>query len=158
MNSHLFLQYGLHDDAVSNFPYTFLWIHQLPEYTQVLSEFCWMHYSHNFHNFYKAQQEPLMFPTSYARSWWFLWILCPRGRWNKFLAIFVHCRGESFLQTTSASPSAWHSFPLTSITLAIGWSGLDVSCFLVNLPPDQVYPSGAFSSSRDKSREPSMFQ
>ena len=36
MNSHLFLQYGLHDNAVSNFPYTFLWIHQLPEYTQVL--------------------------------------------------------------------------------------------------------------------------
>ena len=36
MNFHLFLQYGLHDDAVSNFPYAFLWIHQLPEYTQVL--------------------------------------------------------------------------------------------------------------------------
>ena len=32
MNFHLFLQYGLHDYAVSNFPYAFLWIHQLPEY------------------------------------------------------------------------------------------------------------------------------
>ena len=29
MNFHPFLQYGLHDDAVSNFPYAFLWIHQL---------------------------------------------------------------------------------------------------------------------------------
>ena len=48
------------------------------------------------------------------------------------------------------------------------WSGLDVSCFLVNLPPDHIYPSGAFSSSRvncvkpvqrcDKSRHPSIFQ
>ena len=46
MNFHLFLQYGLHDDAVSNFPYAFLWIHQLPEYTQVLSKFCWMQHSH----------------------------------------------------------------------------------------------------------------
>ena len=36
MNFHLFLQYGLHDNAASNFPYAFLWIHQLPEYTQVL--------------------------------------------------------------------------------------------------------------------------
>ena len=49
-----------------------------------------------------------------------------------------------------------------------GKTGLDVSCFLVNLLPDHVYPSGAFSSNRvncvkpvqgsDKSREPSIFQ
>ena len=48
------------------------------------------------------------------------------------------------------------------------WSGLDVSCFLVSLSPDQVYPSRAFSSNRvncvnpvqgsDKSRDPSIFQ
>ena len=36
MNSHIFLQYGLRDDAVSNFPCVVLQIHQLPEYTQVL--------------------------------------------------------------------------------------------------------------------------
>ena len=33
MNFHLFLQYGLHDDAVMILPYAVLWIHQLPEYT-----------------------------------------------------------------------------------------------------------------------------
>ena len=48
------------------------------------------------------------------------------------------------------------------------WSGLDVSCFLVNLSPDHKYPSGGFSSNRVnwvkpvqetvKSLEPSMFQ
>ena len=36
MNSILFLQYGPHDNSVSYFPYAILWIHQLPEYTQVL--------------------------------------------------------------------------------------------------------------------------
>ena len=48
------------------------------------------------------------------------------------------------------------------------WSGLDVSCFLVNLSPDHMYPSGGFSSNKvnwvkpvqesDKSRDPSTFQ
>ena len=59
-------------------------------------------------------------------------------------------------------------FPIDFHNSGHRWSGLDVSCFHVNLPPDQVYPSRAFSSSRvncvkpvqrsDKSREPSMFQ
>ena len=34
---NLFLWYGLGGDAVSSFPYAFWWIHELPEYTQVLS-------------------------------------------------------------------------------------------------------------------------
>ena len=48
------------------------------------------------------------------------------------------------------------------------WSDLDVSCFLVNLLQDHIYPSGGFSSNRvkcvepvqgsDKSRDPSIFQ
>ena len=59
-------------------------------------------------------------------------------------------------------------FPIDFQSSGHKWSGLDVSCFLVNLPPNHIYPSGAFSSSRvncvkpfqgsDKSREPSMFQ
>ena len=36
MNCLLFLQYGLRDEAVSNFPYAVSQIRQLPEYTQVL--------------------------------------------------------------------------------------------------------------------------
>ena len=47
MNSHLFLQYGLRDLKVRSFPYAFWWIHQLPEYTQVLSYFCQIRHSHN---------------------------------------------------------------------------------------------------------------
>ena len=39
MNSHLFLQYGLHDDLVKILPYAVFWIHQLPEYTQVFHDF-----------------------------------------------------------------------------------------------------------------------
>ena len=36
MNWNLFLQYGLHDDLVKILPYAVFWIHQPPEYTQVL--------------------------------------------------------------------------------------------------------------------------
>ena len=54
-----------------------------------------------------------MFPTSYARSWWFLWIPYPRGRWNRSLAIFKRFQDGAFRQTTFASPSAWRAFPLT---------------------------------------------
>ena len=59
-------------------------------------------------------------------------------------------------------------FPIDFHNSGHKWSGLDVNCCLVSLTPDQVYPSGALSSSRvncvkpvqgsDKSREPSMFQ
>ena len=59
-------------------------------------------------------------------------------------------------------------FPIDSQSSGHIWSGLEVNCFLVNLSPDHVNPSRAFSSSRvncvkpvqrsDKSREPSMFQ
>ena len=58
-----------------------------------------------------------MFPTSYARSWWFLWTPHPRGRWNRSHAIFLHCQDESFLRTTFASPSAWRAFPLQRTSL-----------------------------------------
>ena len=51
-----------------------------------------------------------MFPTSYARSWWFLWIPCPRGRWNRSHTIFVCCQDGAFHVTTFASPSVWHAF------------------------------------------------
>ena len=69
----------------------------------------------------------------------------------------------AFHSTIFDSPSAWRAFPLTSRALA-----MDVSCFLVNLSPEHIYPSGAFSSNRvncvkpvqetDKSRDPSIFQ
>ena len=162
MKFHPFLRYGLHDDAVLNFPYAFLWIYQLPECTQVLSYFCQIRQSHNFSQFYRALQEPLMFPTSHARSWCFLWIPYPRGRWNGSHAIFVRFLSGAFPQTTFAFPSALNSFPLTSRALAM------VDRLLVNLPLDHIYPSRNFSSNRvncvkpvqgsEKSREPSMFQ
>ena len=43
----------------------------------------------------------------------------PRGRWNRFLAIFVHYRVSAFHVTTFASPSAGHFFPISSRVLAI---------------------------------------
>ena len=39
-------------------------------------------------------------------------------------------------------------FPIDFQSSGHRWSGLDVSCFLVNLPPDHIYPSGGFSSNR----------
>ena len=165
MNSHSFLQCGLHDDAVSNFPSAFLWIHQ---YTQVLFEFCWMHHSHNFSWFCRAWQEQLMFPTSYARSWWFPWFSYPRGRWNRSHAIFAHYSRWSFSSDHFCFSFSLACFPTDFHSSGHWWSGRDVSCFLVNLHPDHMYPSGTFSSNEvncvkpvqgsDKSREPSMFQ
>ena len=73
MNCFLFLQYGLHDDLVMNFPYAVSQIHQLPEYTQVLflilldpplPQF--------FFTILQSTVGALMFPTSYAHSYWFL--------------------------------------------------------------------------------------
>ena len=138
MKFHLFLQYGLHDDAVSNFPYAFLWIHQLPGCTQVLSEFCWMHHSHNFSKFCRAWQEQSMSPISYEHSWWFLWIPYPPGQWNRFLAIFVHSPDGAFHSTTFASPSAWHSFPLFSRFLAINDLAWMSAVFSLSLPGPHI--------------------
>ena len=61
-----------------------------------------------------------MFPTSHARSWWFLKIPYRQGRWNRSLAIFERFQDGAFRQTTFASPSAWRACPSTSIALAIG--------------------------------------
>ena len=61
-----------------------------------------------------------MFPTSYARSWWFPWIPYPRGRWNKFHAIFLRFQDESFLQTTFAFPSAWVNEMIFHLSLQCG--------------------------------------
>ena len=59
-------------------------------------------------------------------------------------------------------------FPIVFQSSGRKWSGLDVSCFLVSLSPDHIYPSGGFSSKRvnsvkpvqesDKSLDPSIFQ
>ena len=68
----------------------------------------------------------------------FLEFLILRVDEMKFLTIFVRCQDESFARTTFASPSAWrasHWFPRSS---GHRWSGLDVSCFLVNLHPKSV--------------------
>ena len=62
----------------------------------------------------------------------------------------------------------WHSMPHGSQNSGHKWWGLDVNCIRVNLPPNQTYPSGSFSSNRinwvkpvqgsEKSHVPSMFQ
>ena len=92
-----------------------MWIHWLPRCMQVLIWSYWIyHHSHNSDCSCwscKAQREPLMFPISCEHSWWFLWIPCPPGQWNKSLAIFLRYQDGAFHSTTFASPSAWHSFP-----------------------------------------------
>ena len=39
-------------------------------------------------------------------------------------------------------------FPIDFQSSGHKWSGLDVSCFVVNLSPDHMYPFGGFSSKR----------
>ena len=121
-----------------------------------------------FHNYTGHSRSHWCFQTSYARSWWFLWIPSPPGRWNGFLAIFVRFQDGTFPRTTFTSPSAWHASPLISRALAMDDLAWMQVVFLGNLSPDHMYPSGGFSSNRvncvkpvqgsDKSRDPSMFQ
>ena len=118
MNSHLFLQYGLHDAAVSNFPYAFLWIHQLPEYTQVLSEFCWMHTLTIFRNFTGHSRTTDVFqPLTRVLDGFFEFRILGVDERNptQFASVF---KVKLFLRPLFASPSAWHAFPLTSRVLA----------------------------------------
>ena len=167
MNSHLFLQYGLRDGLVTNFPYAFWWIHQLPEHTQISFEFGLMHHSHNV-LFCRIKQEQLTFPTSYVRSWWFPCSPYPRGRWNKIPRNFLALSRWIFSSAHFCFSFSLAFFHIDFHYSGQRWSGLDVNCFLVNLPPDHVCPSRTFSSSKincvkpvqgcDKSREPSMFQ
>ena len=90
------------------------------------------------------------------------------GRRNRFHVIFVRCQDESFLQPTFAFPSAWHFFPLTSITLAIDDLAWMSAAFSLISPRTMYIRQELFSSSRvncvkpvqgsDKSRKPSIFQ
>ena len=51
------------------------------------------------------------FPISCEHSWWFHWIPCPQGQWNRFLVIFLHYRDLVIHVTTFTSPSAGHFCP-----------------------------------------------
>ena len=74
----------------------------------------------------------------------------------------------AFHATTFAYPSAGRASSIVFQSSGHGRSGLEVCCFLVNLHPDHIYPSGGFSSNRvkcvkpvqgsDKSLDPSIFQ
>ena len=78
----------------------------------------------------------------------FFELLVLRGQWNRFLVISCIIELWFFIGPFMPSPSAWHSFPFSSRALAINWSVLDVRCFLVNLLPDHMYPSGSFLINR----------
>ena len=166
MNSHLSLQYGLHDVAVSNSPYAFWWIHWLPENTQVLSCFCQVRHSHNFSKFYRAGATDV---SNFLRAFLMVSLNSVSSGSMKWIPLnFLAFSIWSFSSDHFCFSFSLACFPIDFHNSGHRWSGLDVSCFLVNLHPDQVYPSGAFSSSRvncvnpvqgsDKSREPSMFQ
>ena len=90
------------------------------------------------HKICRALQEPQMFPISYEHSWWFLWIPCPPGQWNRSLAIFVRSPDGAFHWTTFASPPAWHSFPLFYRFLAINYLAWMSSIFSFIWPRPQI--------------------
>ena len=119
MNCLLFLQYGLHDDAASNFPYAFLWIHQLPE---IHASFVLILLDVPLPQFFIILQgiagatDVSNFLRAFLMGFFEFRIL----RVDDIdPAIFERFQDGAFRQTTFVSPSAWRAFPLISRVLAI---------------------------------------
>ena len=74
----------------------------------------------------------------------FFWIPYPPGQWSRSLAIFVCYQDGAFSCDHFCFSFSLAFFPILSQSSGHRWSGLDVSCFLVNLHPDLTYPSGGF--------------
>ena len=94
MNCLLYLQYGLHDESVKILPYAVLWIHWLPEYTQVLIWLYWMHHSdilivlnifarHSIVKYYSDQDcRAGCYATSFPRTWSLVLLVWFGEEWN----------------------------------------------------------------------------
>ena len=150
-------------------PYAVSWIHQLPEYTQVLFLLCWIHHSHNSFSIILQGIAGGTGVFNFLRAFLMVSLnLCPPGQWNRSLAIFVRYQDGAFHATHLCFSFSLAFLPIVFQISGHKCSGLDVSCFLVNLPPHHIYPSGGFSSNRvnwvkpvdgsDKSWDPSIFQ
>ena len=100
------------------------------------------------HNFAGSSRSNWRFQFSYEHSWLFPWISYPPGSMKQIPRNFRALSRWSFSFDHFCLSFSLAFFPIVFQISGHTWSGLDVSCFLVNLHPDHTYPFGGYSSNR----------
>ena len=142
MNFDLFLQYGLDDSAVSNFPHAFLFVDSSA--SRIHASFVLLLLDAPLPQFFRILQgiAGATDVSNFLRAFLMVSLNSVSSGSMKY-AIFWSFSSDNFCFSYSLV-----CFPIDFQSSGHGWSGLDVSCFLVNLSRDHICPSGGFSSNR----------